>query len=655
LESHCIACLFLLVLTRMSAKKRPTDPTPSSTKPEPPGLLRTITFTRFLSDFATKHRAAREGRGARFCFILGAGASFESGIPMAGTLVDDWLRELHSFSETKLSLPQWATAKTLEIPNFTWENRASSYGLIFRRRFMEDADRGQGWLERVMEAAEPSWGYNILAQLLDTHPIVVTTNFDNLIAEAIHLAGGRAPLSIVHEQLAHQIPPHPRRPVIVKIHRDLFFDPKNDESSIGVLAEDWKQPLQRIFTEYIPVFIGYGGHDGSLMTFLNALPEGIPQSAYWLTMPDKSDPPKPLLPEISDFLQRKYCFLVHHTGFDLTMRKLQQELSLEEPQRLMETQHTKRLSKLREQETGLNEAVNQHIEDLKATTGPLSEETIQAEADAIDLLINQGKLHEAAAKLQQVQQDLAAQPATPDTRSRLLLDHVAGRLMLEKKDGTASYPHHENLLARCRTVLGDEDPLTLQCWSRLGLALYFLGKFSEAETEFRAALLVMQRVLGPEDRVTLATRTNLASAYDEQKKYAAAETEERSVLEISPRALGPEHRNTLTSRNNLANYLIKQGKHPEAEAESRSLLALSQRVLGPEHPDTLSYQYNLALTLNEQGNTQEARQHAEEAYQGRKCLFGENNPDTIDSKNLLDSIQLKKLVKIQRHYHKHEK
>ena len=124
----------------------------------------------------------------RFAFILGAGASVQSGIPMAGHLVDSWLRELHAREDhERRPLAQWATAGTLGIPGFAHARAVESYSQVFARRFAGRPDEGHAYLERILQGRDPSFGYSVLAQILANtrHRVVITTNFDNLVADAL--------------------------------------------------------------------------------------------------------------------------------------------------------------------------------------------------------------------------------------------------------------------------------------------------------------------------------------------------------------------------------------------------------------------------------------------------------------------------------------
>lgn len=135
-----------------------------------------------------------------------------------------------------------------------------------------------------MAGKDPSPGYSILAKLLDEtrHKVVVTTNFDNLVADALSIYTRTYPMMIGHEALANFVSVVPRRPVICKIHRDLLFGPKNDRRSLRRLHESWAATLRALFGHYTPVFIGYGGNDDSLMDLLESLdPEDISGRLIW--------------------------------------------------------------------------------------------------------------------------------------------------------------------------------------------------------------------------------------------------------------------------------------------------------------------------------------------------------------------------------------
>ncbi len=154
-----------------------------------------ITIDGFLDEFKSRHEQMED---RPFCWVLGSGASIQSGIPSGSSLVDQWLRELHKLEDfDRIPIEQWVTAETLGIPGFEYSRAASFYPWIYQRRFRDYKEQGYAFLEKTMDHAEPSFGYSVLAQIMATtpHKVAVTTNFDNLIADALSIYTRTFPLT----------------------------------------------------------------------------------------------------------------------------------------------------------------------------------------------------------------------------------------------------------------------------------------------------------------------------------------------------------------------------------------------------------------------------------------------------------------------------
>jgi len=286
----------------------------------------------------------------RFAFVLGAGASKSSGIPTGAELVDLWLTELRERDpySTSESMEDWtATADCLQILGFTYDRRAMYYPQIYEKRFMHDPESGYAYLEKIMENAEPSVGYSVLAQLLSSerHKVVVTTNFDNLIADSLSIYTDTFPLVCGHESLADFVVPSPRRPVIAKVHRDLLFAPKNKPSEVDRLDEGWRNALTSLFRHYSPIVIGYGGNDGSLFRFLEELDyDQVPGPLVWCHYGKNNIDEK-----VSALLDKAKGILVRIDGFDELMLVLSQELNYESLALRLEDKTRKRIDSFNEQ------------------------------------------------------------------------------------------------------------------------------------------------------------------------------------------------------------------------------------------------------------------------------------------------------------------
>ena len=220
----------------------------------------------------------------RFVFVLGAGASSSSGIPTGDQMARSWLERLQKHTASKEPLDKWATEANLSIPGFEFSRYAEFYPQIFQKAFGDDHEAGYDTLEKVMAGKRPSVGYTLLAQVMATtrHNIVITTNFDNLMADALSSLGGPAPLICGHESLATYARVRAQRPLILKVHRDLLLDPINDVSGTTTLHPGFAEALKRVLHQATLVVLGYGGNDGSLMGFLEDLPTGsIPGRIFW--------------------------------------------------------------------------------------------------------------------------------------------------------------------------------------------------------------------------------------------------------------------------------------------------------------------------------------------------------------------------------------
>ena len=139
-----------------------------------------------------------------------------------------------------------------------------------------------------------------------------------------YLSIPKKPLVIGHESLAGFIQPNMSRPCIVKIHRDLLLSPKSKDSEKSILSEKFEKSLKEIFKSYIPIVVGYGGNDGSLMGFLESL-NNIEGYIYWFAHNKKEN----LNNDIQELLLKKnQGRIIENAGFDDLMIQLVNKLGL---------------------------------------------------------------------------------------------------------------------------------------------------------------------------------------------------------------------------------------------------------------------------------------------------------------------------------------
>ena len=293
-----------------------------------------LSQNQFVEQIVETYRGGQN----RFCFILGAGASVESGVPTGTALEMRWMNclmgEAEDFpapkkrpEETRALAQRLYSAGKISHPFETleqaWRKAVKTGGSIpseyyfdiYSLRFFPKKENGYWYLEKAMEGCRPSVGYHTLALLLtknDLHNLVITTNFDSLVEDALFLYSSKKPMVAGHESLADYIDPNIRRPIVAKVHRSLFYEPINTPDN--KLDSRWEDALQNFFASFTPVVVGYGGGDRSLMTFLEAKTTKMRHGLYWCCR-NGEDPGK----KVTKLVAEKGGHLVSIQGFDALM------------------------------------------------------------------------------------------------------------------------------------------------------------------------------------------------------------------------------------------------------------------------------------------------------------------------------------------------
>lgn len=275
-----------------------------------------------------------DNNSERFCFILGSGASVSSGIPAGGDLERKWMEEM----ERDPGLAEiHATAAKLQADNLldhefneieeAWQEAKKAgtalsseyYFDLYKLRFFPNHRNGYHYLEKIMTNAKPSFGYHPLALMLTEaggNNLVITTNFDSLVEDALFMYTDSKPLVINHELLADFAgDPNIKRPIIAKVHRGIFFDPLNRPEEINELKGKWHDVLVSVFQSYTPIVIGYGGGDNSLMELLLDENVKMKNGIYWCYVEEYGLPSE----KIQALVQKKKGHLVCTAGFDAVM------------------------------------------------------------------------------------------------------------------------------------------------------------------------------------------------------------------------------------------------------------------------------------------------------------------------------------------------
>ena len=183
----------------------------------------------------------------------------------------------------------------------------------------------------ICARGEPAYGYATLAQLFSHLEYgrycntVLTTNFDDLIADALYLYGERhaRPLVVTHEALARYVRTNSPRPTVVKLHGDAHLDPKNLQPETRQIDELLARQLYPFVQDHALIFVGYGGNDESILKFVQSCPvPALAPPIYWVS---KREPPMPF----AGWLRERNALRVDHTDFDQLMHLIRNMLGIE--------------------------------------------------------------------------------------------------------------------------------------------------------------------------------------------------------------------------------------------------------------------------------------------------------------------------------------
>ncbi len=483
--------------------------------------------------------------GQRYCFILGSGASVESGIPMGGTLEYRWMNCLMG-EESDRETPAKDRGETLECAenlsdelqyDFNevveeWKKARKAgrntlpseyYFDIYKLRFYGDELNGDRYLENIMESAEPSFGYHTLAQLLTdeyNNNMVITTNFDSLAEDALFLYTGKKPLIINHEFEAGFIRDQSiRRPIIAKLHRGLFFKPFNNPADTTGLSGDWEDILRQIFYRYIPVVIGYGGGDRSFMEFLLREQNLIPK-IYWCYVNRYGLPDE----RIRDLIRKKNeGFFVRTDGFDhimLTMggKMFFSKISTNATETYLRKRTEERISRYNEQYQKLSEA-KADSKELKSEVKEFSknEEKDREERKKNTSLTEWDYIREGNACFNNKEYEKALEAGINSSQAGAYLGcGNAHQRMGEYEKALEAYAKALEL-----------DPEHVNAYNGRGNAYQALGEYEKAVSDYDKAI-----GLDPEYVIGYYNRGN---AYQAVGKYEEALADYSKALELDPK------------------------------------------------------------------------------------------------------------------------
>jgi tetratricopeptide (TPR) repeat protein len=152
------------------------------------------------------------------------------------------------------------------------------------------------------------------------------------------------------------------------------------------------------------------------------------------------------------------------------------------------------------------------------------------------------------------------------------------------------------------------------------------GRWVEAEKEQRAILASREKLRGADHDETMTDRYNLAVTLLGEKKFIEAEKELRSVVTFRTKNRGPSDLLTMDARNSLADALRTEGKYAEAEAEMRDLLEICEKAMSSPNPAEMRYYQEIAAVFSGEGRLDRALLYAKRSEAECQAIYGPDHP-----------------------------
>jgi serine/threonine-protein kinase len=181
---------------------------------------------------------------------------------------------------------------------------------------------------------------------------------------------------------------------------------------------------------------------------------------------------------------------------------------------------------------------------------------------------------------------------------------------------------HERALGIRERVLGPRHPLVGDSLNNMGVVLYRLGRYRDADTAYRKALAIREHSHGPEHPLVASTLNNLAGILEAEGRFEEALPVYDRAIAIRTKTLGADHPRVAIVFNNLGETLVRMGRLADGRQAFERSLAIREAKLGAEHPDLAPPLMNLGRVLVREGRAADAERHLRRALVLWEKAFG---------------------------------
>ena len=266
-----------------------------------------------------------------FALFLGAGASKSSGVLLASEMIEEWRKIAHREQGGDKDFKTWCSEQD-------WFGKDNEYSCVFETLYPDPPSR-QKYIETKIKDAFPSWGYLYLASIVERgrFNVIFTTNFDDLINDALTTFLGYNPVVCAADSQVSSINITTERAKIIKLHGDYLFQSlKNTVEELQQLDPNMESKCRQFATQCGLVVIGYAGYDQSVMRVFEELlkDKGMyPHGIFWGVRPGSKIAPR--VEQLAAAYPKRFT-LFQCPDFDSFMAHLHDTLKLDLPATILQ-------------------------------------------------------------------------------------------------------------------------------------------------------------------------------------------------------------------------------------------------------------------------------------------------------------------------------
>ncbi len=220
---------------------------------------------------------------------------------------------------------------------------------------------------------------------------------------------------------------------------------------------------------------------------------------------------------------------------------------------------------------------------LRASDGDPGE-LARAAAMRGELLAGQGRWRDAEPVLRDAVSLLRSRPGDGELCNAL---NVLGSVYAHSDREADAEATYREELALETTCGGDPQRLRMYSYRSLAVLMGDLGRYQEAVTYGRQALVLARQTLPADHPDLLGIETNYAGTLVNVKRGAEAEPLLRDVISAQTRIEGAGHKDTLLTQYSLADLLLALHRDSEAVVLAGSVARGLEASLGPDNTYTL--------------------------------------------------------------------